>query len=124
MPVMNGFRAAQEIRLIAPYTKIIFFSMHKTPSGARLVGANAFDAKHAGDIDDADALRGLTRRVAGEGEPVRATVEGMTGARFVHDQLELAGWDEEKITLRFWIVGILAGLLGVTLFLASIQALA
>lgn len=42
---------------------------------------------------DADALRGLVRRVAGEGEPVRATVEGMTGARFVHDQLELAGWD-------------------------------
>ena len=36
----------------------------------------------------------------------------------------LGGWDEEKITLRFWIVGILAGLLGVTLFLASINALA
>ena len=37
---------------------------------------------------------------------------------------ELMGWAEEKITLRFWIVGILAGLLGVTLFLASIQRLA
>ena len=36
---------------------------------------------------------------------------------------ELGGWDEEKITLRFWIVGVLAGLLGVTLFLASIRAL-
>jgi phospho-N-acetylmuramoyl-pentapeptide-transferase len=35
----------------------------------------------------------------------------------------LAGWDEEKITLRFWIIAILAGLLGVTLFLASIRAL-
>ena len=42
----------------------------------------------------------------------------------LHHHFELAGWDEEKITLRFWIVGILAGLLGVTLFLASIQALA
>ena len=42
---------------------------------------------------DADALRGLARLVAGEGEPVLATLEGMTGARFVHDQLELAGWD-------------------------------
>ncbi len=41
----------------------------------------------------------------------------------LHHHFELAGWDEEKITLRFWIVGILAGLLGVTLFLASIKAL-
>jgi phospho-N-acetylmuramoyl-pentapeptide-transferase len=42
----------------------------------------------------------------------------------LHHHFELAGWDEEKITLRFWIIGILAGLLGVTLFLASIQELA
>jgi phospho-N-acetylmuramoyl-pentapeptide-transferase len=41
----------------------------------------------------------------------------------LHHHFELAGWDEEKITLRFWIVGILSGLLGVTLFLASIQRL-
>ena len=39
----------------------------------------------------------------------------------LHHHFELGGWDEEKITLRFWIVGILAGLLGVTLFLASIE---
>ena len=42
----------------------------------------------------------------------------------LHHHFELGGWDEEKITLRFWIVGILAGLLGVTLFMASINALA
>jgi phospho-N-acetylmuramoyl-pentapeptide-transferase len=42
----------------------------------------------------------------------------------LHHHFELGGWDEEKITLRFWIVGILAGLLGVTLFLASIDRLA
>jgi phospho-N-acetylmuramoyl-pentapeptide-transferase len=41
----------------------------------------------------------------------------------LHHHFELAGWDEEKITLRFWIVAVLAGLLGVTLFLASIDAL-
>jgi len=41
----------------------------------------------------------------------------------LHHHYELAGWDEEKITLRFWIVGIIAGLIGVTLFLASIHAL-
>jgi phospho-N-acetylmuramoyl-pentapeptide-transferase len=41
----------------------------------------------------------------------------------LHHHYELAGWDEEKITLRFWIVGIIAGLIGVTLFLASINRL-
>ncbi|HWP63608.1 MAG TPA: phospho-N-acetylmuramoyl-pentapeptide-transferase [Candidatus Binatia bacterium] len=41
----------------------------------------------------------------------------------LHHHFELAGWDEEKITLRFWIVAVLAGLLGITLFLASIDAL-
>ena len=41
----------------------------------------------------------------------------------LHHHFELGGWDEEKITFRFWIVGILSGLLGVTLFLASIDAL-
>jgi phospho-N-acetylmuramoyl-pentapeptide-transferase len=41
----------------------------------------------------------------------------------IHHHFELSGWDEEKITMRFWIVGILAGLLGVVLFLASIDRL-
>ena len=41
----------------------------------------------------------------------------------LHHHYELAGWDEEKITLRFWIVGIIAGLIGVTLFLASVNRL-
>lgn len=41
----------------------------------------------------------------------------------LHHHFELEGWDEEKITLRFWIVAVLSGLLGITLFLASIDAL-
>jgi phospho-N-acetylmuramoyl-pentapeptide-transferase len=41
----------------------------------------------------------------------------------LHYHYELLGWDEEKITLRFWIVGIISGLIGVTLFLASIDRL-
>ena len=41
----------------------------------------------------------------------------------IHHHFELRGWDEEKITLRFWIVGVLAALIGVTLFLASINRL-
>jgi phospho-N-acetylmuramoyl-pentapeptide-transferase len=36
---------------------------------------------------------------------------------------ELIGWAEEKITVRFWIVGALAGLLGFSLFLASTSGL-
>jgi phospho-N-acetylmuramoyl-pentapeptide-transferase len=53
----------------------------------------------------------------------------LTGGRRIfrmsplHYHYELGGWDEEKITLRFWIVGIIAGLIGVTLFLASINRL-
>jgi phospho-N-acetylmuramoyl-pentapeptide-transferase len=41
----------------------------------------------------------------------------------LHHHFELGGWDEEKIAMRFWIIGILAGLLGVTLFSASIRAI-
>jgi phospho-N-acetylmuramoyl-pentapeptide-transferase len=42
----------------------------------------------------------------------------------LHHHFELGGWPETKITLRFWIVGGIAGLLGVTLFLATLQRLA
>ncbi|MGZ8501713.1 MAG: phospho-N-acetylmuramoyl-pentapeptide-transferase [Candidatus Limnocylindrales bacterium] len=42
----------------------------------------------------------------------------------IHHHFELLGWNEEKITVRFWIVAVLAGLLGVTLFMASINSLA
>jgi transposase len=42
---------------------------------------------------DADGLARLARRFAGA--RVRAAIESMNGARFVHDQLELAGWQVE-----------------------------
>src|SRR6476659_1148945 len=42
---------------------------------------------------DRDGLAGLVRRVGRHGAPVRAVVESMTGARFVHDTLEYFGWD-------------------------------
>ena len=60
---------------------------------------------------------------------VQVTYFKLTGGKRIfrmsplHHHYELAGWDEEKITLRFWIVGIIAGLIGVTLFLASINKL-
>jgi transposase len=40
---------------------------------------------------DRDALAKLGRRLGDT--PVLAVIESMSGARFVHDQLELAGWD-------------------------------
>jgi hypothetical protein len=30
--------------------------------------------------------------MAAYSQPVRAAIESMNGARFIHDQLELAGW--------------------------------
>jgi len=44
---------------------------------------------------DGDGLRSLARRLALHGQPLRAAIESMNGARFVHDQLELAGWQVE-----------------------------
>ncbi|HEX7224662.1 MAG TPA: phospho-N-acetylmuramoyl-pentapeptide-transferase [Candidatus Limnocylindria bacterium] len=42
----------------------------------------------------------------------------------LHHHFELLGWAEEKITLRFWIVAALAGLLGVSVFLSYAQSFA
>jgi len=41
----------------------------------------------------------------------------------LHHHFELLGWDEEKITLRFWIVGALAALVGVAFYMATIGLL-
>jgi transposase len=42
---------------------------------------------------DADALRTLAAHVLRHDQEVTAAIESMTGARFVHDILEFAGWD-------------------------------
>jgi transposase len=42
---------------------------------------------------DGDGLVGLARRVGRHELAVRAVIESMTGARFVHDRLEEHGWD-------------------------------
>ena len=56
---------------------------------------------------------------------IQILVFRLTGRRVfrmapLHHHFELAGWDEEKITLRFWIVGVLAAMLGVTFFFATL----
>ncbi len=45
MPVMGGFETAKRIRQAAPSSRIVFFSIHETPTTARLVGADAFVSK-------------------------------------------------------------------------------
>jgi transposase len=42
-------------------------------------------------VPDRDGLLGLVRRLGGV--RVEAAIESMTGARFVHDTLEVAGWE-------------------------------
>jgi transposase len=44
---------------------------------------------------DRDGLARLAAELTVPGRPVRAVIESMTGARFVHDQLEFAGWEVE-----------------------------
>jgi transposase len=44
---------------------------------------------------DRDGLARLVFRLGGHGREVLAVIESMNGARFVHDQLELAGWGVE-----------------------------
>jgi hypothetical protein len=44
---------------------------------------------------DAGGLASLAYRLAEFGQPVTAAIESMTGARFVHDQLNLRGWAVE-----------------------------
>jgi transposase len=44
---------------------------------------------------DAGGLASLAYRLGEFGQPVTAVIESMTGARFVHDELELRGWAVE-----------------------------
>src|SRR5207237_7990238 len=44
---------------------------------------------------DADGLLGRPGRLDRHREPIRAAIESMNGARFVHDRLELQGWQVE-----------------------------
>ena len=51
---------------------------------------------------DADGLKALAVRFNHYDEPIRAAIESMTGARYVHDTLEDLGWevliaDAEKV---------------------------
>ena len=63
LPVMNGFEVAQEIRRIAPSTKIVLFSIHEVPAIAQHIGIDAFVAKSSGiEVLAATLERVLQRR--------------------------------------------------------------
>ena len=58
-----------------------------------LLSADAEVLEQTAAPPDADGLRGLVARVARYRQPVRAVIESMNGARFVHDTLEEHGWE-------------------------------
>src|SRR5436189_3931053 len=60
-----------------------------------LLGAEVGTVDVGASPPDADGLRGLTQRLERHGAPIRAAIESMNGARFVHDRLELFGWQVE-----------------------------
>jgi transposase len=58
-----------------------------------LLSDHAEVVEQAAAPPDADGLRSLVGRVARYRQPVRAVIESMNGARFVHDTLEEHGWE-------------------------------
>src|SRR3954447_25172234 len=61
----------------------------------RLLDAEGATVDVGASPPDAGGLCSLSERLARHGEPIRAAIESMNGARFVHDRLELAGWQVE-----------------------------
>jgi DNA-binding NarL/FixJ family response regulator len=61
MPVMNVIQAAYEIRQIAPYTKVIFFTIHDAPETAAAIGplADEFIPKSAAGAKLIPAIKRL-----------------------------------------------------------------
>jgi hypothetical protein len=57
----------------------------------RLVDERGEPVERTAAPPDADGLRHLAERL--RGQRVRAVIESMTGARFVHDRLEELGWE-------------------------------
>ena len=68
MPVMNGFEVAQEIRRIAPTTKIVIFSIHDVASTALQIGADGFVLKCSG----VEALEAMLENVLQHRSAARA----------------------------------------------------
>jgi transposase len=60
----------------------------------QLVSDDGRRLEHIAVAPDADALRALVRRIElSYAAPVHAAIESMTGARYIHDELERLGWE-------------------------------
>jgi DNA-binding NarL/FixJ family response regulator len=75
MPVMDGIRAAHEIRLISPETRIIFLTIHDVPAfrsaSERL--SDAFVPKHKAGTELIPVLNRLSETSNGnQPEPIKA----------------------------------------------------
>lgn len=66
MPLMSGTQAARRIRYLSPGTKIVFLSMHDSPTVAELaktVGADGFISKHSNAEEFRAALAALVDHI-------------------------------------------------------------
>jgi DNA-binding NarL/FixJ family response regulator len=64
MAGMNGFEAAEQIRQIAPGTKIVIYSMHSVPASARRVGANEFVSKTSAPHELVAAIQRVAKQLS------------------------------------------------------------
>jgi len=62
---------------------------------AHVVDEGMVTVEVTGVLPDRDGLRALVERLAGHDQSVRAAIESMTGARYIHDELERLGWEVE-----------------------------
>ena len=74
MPVMNGIQTAYEMRRIAPFTKIVFFTVHDSPQlvSAMRVFSNDFVSKSAAGTELIPTLNRLAGITGGK-PPNRST---------------------------------------------------
>ena len=75
MPVMDGIRAAHEIRLVSPETKIIFLTSHDVPAFRNATErlSDAFVSKHRADTELIPLLNRLTETSDGnQPEPIKS----------------------------------------------------
>ena len=79
--------------------------LSRTRVDVHVLNENGESVEVTAVASDAGGLRSLVDRLRIARQPVRGVIESMNGARFVHDQLELAGWGEcQKLCVGGWSV--------------------
>jgi DNA-binding NarL/FixJ family response regulator len=78
MPVISGIEAASRIRRISPSTKIVFFSIHDTPTTARMAGADAFVSKSSAAQELVRAINNVLQSLGNPSGPLPAAADVLT----------------------------------------------